>query len=137
MCIENSCRSQIAEGLANHFGKDILEAYSAGSKPSGKINLNAVEVMREIGIDISQQKSKGFNELSIKEFDYAITLGCKDICPFVPAHKHIEWNIEDPKDKDMEFFRKIRDQIKNNTLDLIKELPKMKKERGAEDGKAF
>ena len=61
VCVENSCRSQIAEGFGNHLGRDILEAYSAGSRPSGKIDLNAIEVMREIGIDISQQKSKGFN----------------------------------------------------------------------------
>ena len=62
VCIENSCRSQIAEGFARFFGKDILEAYSAGSRPSGKINRMAIEVMQEIGIDISRQKSKGFQE---------------------------------------------------------------------------
>ena len=113
VCVENSCRSQMAEGIVRHFGKGILEAYSAGSKPSGIINPGALEVMREFGIDISKQKSKGFSDLPIKIFDYVITLGCKDICPFVPADKHIEWEIDDPKGKDLDFFRKVRDEIKN------------------------
>jgi arsenate reductase len=120
VCIENSCRSQIAEGFARHFGKDTLEVYSAGSKPSGIINPDAIKVMLEIGIDISKQKSKGFTDLPIKRFDYVITLGCKDICPFVPADKHIEWEIEDPKGKDFNFFRNIRDKIKNRVSNFIK-----------------
>jgi arsenate reductase len=120
ICIENSCRSQIAEGLARQIGADVLEVYSAGSKPSGEISANATEIMREIGIDISKQKSKGFNELPVKKFDYCITLGCKDICPFVPADKHIEWKIEDPKGKDLDFFRRIREEIKNEVINFIK-----------------
>ena len=120
VCIENSCRSQMAEGFANHFGKGILEAYSAGSKPSGKVNLNAIEVMQKAGIDISQSKSKGFKELPLKKFDYVVTLGCKDMCPFVPADKHIEWQIEDPKGKDIDFFRKIRRSIEEKVNELIK-----------------
>ncbi|MDD5155522.1 MAG: arsenate reductase ArsC [Candidatus Omnitrophica bacterium] len=119
VCIENACRSQIAEGFANYLGKDILEAYSAGSKPSGKVNPYAIEVMREAGIDISGQSSKGFDELAVKEFDYVFTMGCRDVCPFLPADKHIEWNIEDPKGKDISFFRKIRDQIKTKIIDFI------------------
>ena len=122
VCIENSCRSQIAEGFAKQFGKDTLEPYSAGSKSSGSINLLAVEVMREIGINISQQASKGFNDLPVKNFDYVITLGCGDVCPFVPADVHIEWKIEDPKGKGIEFFRRIRDQISAKVTALVKEL---------------
>ena len=121
VCVENSCRSQIAEGFAKHLGKDILEVYSAGSKPSGKVNPIAIQVMRESNIDISKQKSKGFNDLAIKKFDYVITLGCQDICPFVPADKHIEWEIADPKDKDIAFFRKIRDEIKDKIIGFTKE----------------
>jgi arsenate reductase len=122
VCVENSCRSQMAEGFAKYFGKDTLEAYSAGSKPSGKVNPAAIQVMRESGIDILEQKSKGFNDLAIKKFDYVITLGCQDVCPFVPADKHIEWEIADPKGKDITFFRKIRDEIKDKIIGLTKEL---------------
>lgn len=119
VCIENSCRSQIAEGFAKALGKNVIEAYSAGSRPSGKVNPTAIQVMREIGIDISGQKSKGFLELPVKEFDYVITLGCQDICPFVPANEHIEWQISDPKDKGIDFFRKVRDEIKSEVEKII------------------
>ena len=122
--IENSCRSQIAEGFARHLGKGVSEAYSAGSNPSGKVNPAAIEVMRELGIDISGAKSKGFDSLPAKNFDYVITMGCKDACPFMPADKHIEWKIDDPKDKGIKFFRKVRGQIKNKVINLIKELSK-------------
>ncbi|MFA5157369.1 MAG: arsenate reductase ArsC [Candidatus Omnitrophota bacterium] len=122
VCIENSCRSQIAEGFGRYFGKDVLEPYSAGSRPSGEINPTAVAVMAEIGIDISHQQSKGFADLAVKDFDYAITLGCKDTCPFVPADRHIEWQIEDPKGKDIEFFRRTRDQLKTKIIDFIESL---------------
>jgi arsenate reductase len=126
VCIENSCRSQIAEGFARFFGKDILEAYSAGSRPSGKINRMAIEVMQEIGIDISRQKSKGFQELAVKGFDYVVTLGCKDVCPFIPATEHIEWQISDPEDKPIEFFRKVRDDIKVKVEELIQNIEETK-----------
>ncbi|MFA7294969.1 MAG: arsenate reductase ArsC [Candidatus Omnitrophota bacterium] len=122
VCVENSCRSQIAEGFAKALGGVKLESYSAGSKPSGKVNPDAIKVMREIGIDISAVKSKGFNDLTVKDFDYVITMGCKDICPFVPAKEHIDWEIEDPKGKGEEFFRKIRDLIKEKVESLIREV---------------
>ena len=110
----------MAEGFARSLGKGAIEAYSAGSRPSGKINPEAVRVMQEAGIDISSQKSKGFDRLPVKEFDYVITLGCQDACPFVPAKKHIDWDIEDPKGKDAEFFRKVSDDIADKVKELIK-----------------
>ena len=122
VCIENSCRSQMAEGFARHLGKGIIEAYSAGSKPSGEVNPIAIEVMKEKGIDISSYKSKGFYDLPVKDFDYSVTLGCKDICPFAPADTHIEWDIPDPKGKDKEFFRKIASEIESKIMTLIEEI---------------
>jgi len=122
VCVENSCRSQMAEGFARLFGEGIFEPYSAGSKPSGKVDHMAVEVMKEAGIDISSQKSKGFNDLSIKEFDMVITLGCSDVCPFVPAKEHMEWKIGDPKGKDIDFFRIVRDQIKDRVKRLAESI---------------
>ncbi len=119
VCIENSCRSQMAQGFADTFGKDVLKAFSAGSKPSGKVNPLAIKAMQEIGIDISKQFSKGFSDLPMQSFDYVITLGCKDQCPFVPADQHIDWGIPDPKGKDDDFFRKVRDEIKNQVARLI------------------
>lgn len=119
VCIENSCRSQMAEGFARHLGKGIIEAYSAGSRPSGQVNPTAIEVMCEAGIDISGQSSKGFDELPVKKFDYVITLGCQDMCPFVPAEEHIDWRISDPKAKSIDIFRQVRDTIKIAVEKLI------------------
>jgi arsenate reductase len=119
VCIENSCRSQMAEGFARKFAQGKIEAFSAGSRPSGKVNETAVEVMKEAGIDISSQRSKGFTELPEKAFDYVVTLGCGDVCPFVPAKKRIEWDIADPQGKPIEAFRETRDIIKKKVLELI------------------
>lgn len=119
VCIENSCRSQMAEGFTRKLGRGILEVYSAGSKPSGVVNPDAIKAMQETGIDISGQQSKGFNELPVEEFDYVVTLGCHDACPFVAAKKHIEWQIDDPKGKSADEFRKARDEIRSKVKELI------------------
>ncbi|MFA5005081.1 MAG: arsenate reductase ArsC [Candidatus Omnitrophota bacterium] len=122
VCVENSCRSQIAQGYARQLGKGMIEAYSAGSRPSGEINPMAIKVMQEAGIDLSVYKSKGFNELPVKKFDYAVTLGCQDTCPLVPAKNHIQWQIDDPKGKDLDFFRFVRQEIKKKVEDLISKI---------------
>ncbi len=119
VCIENSCRSQMAEGFARRLAQGRIEAYSAGSKPSGKVNEIAIQVMKEAGIDISKQRSKGFDELHEKAFDYVITMGCGDVCPFVPAKKRIEWDIADPQGKPIEAFRETRDEIEKKVQELI------------------
>lgn len=121
VCVENSCRSQIADGFAKVLGNGKIESYSAGSRPSGKVNPDAIKTMQEVGIDISGAQSKGFSDLGLKAFDYVITMGCQDVCPFFPAEKHIDWQIEDPKGKGEEFFRKTRDLIKEKVDLLIRE----------------
>jgi len=119
VCVENSCRSQMAEGFARFYGKGKVEAFSAGSRPSGRVNETAVLVMKEVGIDISSKESKGFDSLLHKEFDMVVTMGCGDECPFVPAKKRIDWKIRDPKGRPIEFFREVREEIKEKVLDLM------------------
>jgi len=122
VCIENSCRSQMAEGFAKYYGEDRVEVFSAGSNPSGKVNELAIEVMKEKGINISGQESKGFKDLPYKSFDFVITMGCGDVCPFVPAKERIEWEIEDPKGKPKEKFREARDKIEKKIKEFFKNL---------------
>lgn len=122
VCIENSSRSQMAEAFANFFGKGMVEAHSSGSRPSGMVNESTIKVMHQAGIDISHAKSKGFDELPIKEFDYVVTMGCKDICPFTPAKEHIEWDIEDPKGKTIDVFINVRENIKNKVREFIERI---------------
>ncbi|MDD3803383.1 MAG: arsenate reductase ArsC [bacterium] len=125
-CIENSFRSQIAEGVAKTFFSDYIEAYSAGSKPSGKIHPNAVKVLEEIGYDASNSFSKGFMDLKEQEFDYLITMGCGDVCPFYPAKEDFNWELPDIKNEPIEKIRELRDEIKRRIKDIVE---KQKKEK--------
>jgi arsenate reductase len=120
VCIENSCRSQMAEGFARHYGAGMIEPFSAGSHPAQRVNPDAAAVMQEIGIDISGSRPKGFEALSLQQFDYVITMGCMDVCPFVAGKRHIDWDIEDPKGKSLYFFRKTRDTIEEKVKQLIR-----------------
>lgn len=122
ICVENSCRSQMAEGFAKKFGGGKVEAFSAGSRPSGHVNSDAIAVMKEVGLDISEQRSKGFSDLPYKEFDIIVTMGCGDACPFFPAKERFDWQIEDPKGKDRGFFRRVRDAIKIKVNELFESI---------------
>jgi protein-tyrosine-phosphatase len=119
VCVENSCRSQIAEGFARKLGRDVLEAWSAGSKPSGKVNETAVRLMKERGIELSHQLSKGLSDLPKVRWDYVVTMGCGDACPFVPAQAKLDWNIADPKALPDDEFRKVIGLIEERVVELI------------------
>ena len=121
-CVENSCRSQMAEGFANIHGTNILMPFSTGSKASGQINNKAVIAMKEIGYDLTEHKSKGLDEFSDLKFDYLITLGCNDECPNIETKFRKEWNIPDPKNMDLKNFNKVRDLIEKKVLSLIDEI---------------
>jgi protein-tyrosine-phosphatase len=120
VCIENSCRSQIAEAFANIHSNRRVKAFSAGSKPAGKVNERAVVFMKEIGYDLSKHTSKSVDEFRNSEFDVLVTMGCGDECPFVPAKKRLDWQIPDPKNLPDEEFREIRDSIEQQVKKLIK-----------------
>lgn len=111
VCVENSCRSQMAEAFAHMFGGDAVEAYSAGSRPSGVVNPKAIESMREIDYDLSTHESKSLDDLPQIEWDFVATMGCGDECPFVRAKRREDWQIPDPKNMDADDFRKVRDEI--------------------------
>jgi arsenate reductase (thioredoxin) len=121
VCIENSNRSQMAQAFANIYGKDRVEAYSAGSRPSGKVNPKAIAAMTELDYDLSRHQSKSLDELPDVTFDYAITMGCGDACPLVRAKNRLDWNIPDPRDMNEEDFRKVRDLIGEKVAELLSE----------------
>lgn len=116
VCVENSCRSQMAEGFARAAG---ATAYSAGSKPSGKVNETAIAVMKERGIDLSSHASKGIEALPETGWDFVVSMGCGDACPCVPAKTRLDWAIPDPKGKPIEEFRVIRDLIEAEVRALL------------------
>jgi len=118
VCIENSCRSQMAEALAYLYAQDTIQAYSAGSRPSGWINPKAITVMAELGYGLDSHTSKSLLEIPPIVYDYVITMGCGDECPFIPAEFHEDWAIPDPKMLPLEQFRQVRDQIGARVKDL-------------------
>jgi len=122
ICVENARRSQMAEGFAEAFGKGKFEVYSAGSRPSDKIDPLVIEVMNEKGIDLSSRRPKGLNDLPPVEMDYLITMGCEETCPAVPARKIVEWQIPDPKGKPLEEIRRFRDMLETKVKALLEEV---------------
>jgi protein-tyrosine-phosphatase len=122
VCVENSNRSQMAEAFARIHGGDDVEAFSAGSRPSGKVNPRAVEAMKEHGYDLTAHGSKGLDEFNGKEFDAAVTMGCGDACPLVRAARRENWQIPDPKELPDDEFRRIRDLIEEKVKTLLTSL---------------
>ncbi len=129
VCTENSCRSQMAEGWAKKLSEDAecplsVKAFSCGSQPRGSVDENAIKVMKEAGVDISKQFSKGHEEAECllpvgeKKFDIIISMGCKDKCPSFSTKSFLEWDIPDPRNGDIKFMRKIRDVIKQKVEKL-------------------
>ena len=108
----------MAEAFGKIHGYGFYESYSAGSKPSGKVNPDAIAYMQEKGIDLSKAKSKSIKELGIEQFDYAIGMGCGDICPVAPTKEFINWNIPDPTGTPPEFFRKVMDKIERSVIEF-------------------
>lgn len=120
ICVHNSCRSQMAEALAIHFGSSVLEAYSAGTELRPEINQDAVRLIKEIyGIDMEESQSpKLIDELPA--IDYLITMGCNVTCPILPYKYHTEdWGLEDPSGKPDTEFVKVIKQIETHVKDLI------------------
>jgi arsenate reductase len=129
LCTGNSCRSQIAEGWANHLKSDVIEAYSAGIRPIG-INPKTIKVMAEAGVDISDHTSKNIDDLAGIDFDYVVTVcdNAREQCPVFPGRaKQIHKAFDDPyfatgsEEQILTEFRKVRDQIK----DYIEKLPEI------------
>jgi arsenate reductase len=122
VCVENSNRSQMAEAFARMHGGGRVEALSAGSRPSGRINPRAVEFMREVGYDLTRHHSKGLAEVPA-EVDVVVGMGCGDEgCPLVRAGRREEWAIPDPKDLPPEQYRIVRDLIASKVKELLASL---------------
>lgn len=116
VCVENSNRSQMAEAFARMTG---IEACSAGSKPSGKVNPKAIDAMRELGYDLTTHDSKSLDDLPNEPFDIAVTMGCGDQCPNLRAKRREDWKIPDPKEMSPDQFREIRDLIGAKVKELL------------------
>ena len=120
VCVENSNRSQMSQAFAKMLGGENVEAYCAGSKPSGFVNPKAIAAMKELGYDLSLHDSKSLEEVKqYAPFDAVVTMGCGDACPWMPAKQFIDWQIPDPKHMEPAEFNKVRDYIKGLVSDLL------------------
>ncbi len=119
VCVENANRSQMAEAFARLHGGKGVEAYSAGSRPAGRINAKAVAAMRELGYDLGTHRCKSLDEVPDVEYDIVVTMGCGDACPWVRAKRREDWSIRDPKDLSTGEFRKVRDCIGEKVRALV------------------
>jgi len=124
VCVENAGRSQIAEAFFNKYAPKGYKAISAGTRPVSQINPMAIEVMKEVSVDISNQKSKDITEDSMRNSTQIVNIGCmdKESCPTLFVHNLIGWNIEDPKGKSIENVREIRDEIEQRVKELVTNL---------------
>ena len=119
VCVENSNRSQMAEAFARMHAPDSVEAFSAGSRPSGRVNPRAIAAMAERGYDLTSHVSKSLEEIPDGSFDWVITMGCGDECPWIPAAHREDWDLPDPRELPPAEFNKVRDEIERRVRDLI------------------
>ena len=121
VCVENTGRSQMAEAFFKKYAKNQFNVISAGTSPSSHLNPIVVSVMNELGIDLENQKPQLLSSSMIENSNKTVNMGCmdKESCPSLFVKDVDDWNIEDPKGKSIEDVRKIRDQIKNDVLNLL------------------
>ena len=113
----------MSQAFARIHGGNALEAYSAGSKPSGKINPKAIAAMKELNYDLAKHNSKSLDEVKqFAPFDVVVTMGCGDACPWMPSKRFVDWQIPDPRDMNETEFSKVRDLIEEKVKDLIAQL---------------
>ena len=110
----------MSQAFAKMLGGENVEAYSAGSKPSGIVNPKAIAAMKELGYDLSKHDSKSLKDVEeYAPFDAVVTMGCGDACPWMPAKKFIDWEIPDPKHMEPSKFNEVRDLIRDKVKDLL------------------
>lgn len=120
LCVHNAGRSQMAAGFARDLGG--VDVFSGGSEPGDSINPVAVEVMAELGIDISGQVPCRWSEDDLERVDVVVTMGCGDTCPLIPGKTYLDWPLDDPKGRPISEVRRIRDEIRSLVGDLVDQL---------------
>lgn len=122
VCVHNAGRSQMAAGLLDYHAAGRVVVRSAGSAPADEVNQSAIEVMADLGIDISTEFPKPLTDDAVKTSDVVITMGCGDECPFYPGKRYLDWDVTDPAGLSPDQVRPIRDEIDQRVLVLLSEL---------------
>jgi arsenate reductase (thioredoxin) len=122
LCVHNAGRSQMAAGWLRHLAGDRVRVFSGGSEPASAVNPAAVAAMAEVGIDISGERPRRWSDEGLGAADVVVTMGCGDECPFVPGTRYVDWELEDPAEKDLAEVRPIRDEIGRRVRALMEDL---------------
>jgi protein-tyrosine-phosphatase len=122
LCVHNAGRSQMALGWFNHLAAGRAIAYSGGSEPADAVNPAAVAAMREVGIDIGNERPKRWTDTTLRSADVVVTMGCGDTCPYIPGKRYEDWQLDDPAGLDVAAVRPIRDAIAQRVRALLTEL---------------
>jgi arsenate reductase (thioredoxin) len=122
VCVHNAGRSQMAAALLHHHAQGQVTVRSAGSAPADTVNPAVVEVMNELGLDLSQEFPKKLSTDAVQAADVVITMGCGDACPVFPGKRYLDWELTDPAGKSVDEVRKIRDEVDRHIRDLLAEL---------------
>lgn len=122
VCVENSNRSQMAQAFAKIHGAGKVEAFSAGSRPSGKVNPRTINAMKNIGYDLASHDSKSLDEIPDGPYEYVVGMGCGDACPWVKTTHRIDWEIPDPREMDEQEFAAVRDLIEEKVKALLNQI---------------
>jgi arsenate reductase len=122
VCVHNSGRSQMAAGFMSQLGGSKVVVRSAGSAPRESISPIVIEVMSELGIDITHEYPKPLTDEVVRASDAVITMGCGDACPIYPGKRYEDWALDDPADQSIEVVRVIRDEVKKRVEKLLSEL---------------
>jgi protein-tyrosine-phosphatase len=122
VCVHNAGRSQMAAALLDRRAGGAVHVRSAGSEPSDRLNPAVVEVMTEIGLDVSKEFPKPLTDDVVRAADVVITMGCGDACPFYPGKRYLDWDLEDPAGKSLATVRRIRDEIDRRVQSLLREI---------------
>ena len=122
LCVHNAGRSQMAAGFARTLGAGQVLVHSAGSTPGERLNPAVVAAMAEVGIDIADESPKKLTDEMGRSADVVVTMGCGDACPRYPGTRYVDWELDDPKGKDLEVVRRIRDEIRERVTSLLAEL---------------
>jgi arsenate reductase len=127
LCVHNAGRSQMAAAFARELGGDHVVVHSAGTAPGEELNPAVVEVMKEKGIDISNEAPRTLTHEMGLHADVIVTMGCGDACPVYPGKRYLDWDLTDPAGKDVEVVRQIRDDIEQRVRGLFDDLLKEQK----------
>lgn len=121
-CVHNAGRSQMAAGWMRELAGGEVEVFSGGSAPAAEVNPAAVAVMREVGIDISSETPRRWDDDEVGAADVVVTMGCGDECPYFPGVRYLDWELEDPAGKGVDDVRPVRDEIERRVRELLSEL---------------